>query len=117
MKFYFDEDIRPKVAEILRKRAIDAVSAHEIGKAGATDAEQFAEAVSRGAAIVTRNRDDFIALTVRAFEDLSPHHGVVVLSYGIRGSDDGHMATMLERLAKKHPGGLGAYTVEFVSKC
>ena len=47
MKFYTDEDISPKVAEILRKRGIDAVSAHDIGMAGASDEDQLAEAVSR----------------------------------------------------------------------
>jgi hypothetical protein len=116
MKFYLDEDISPKVAEILRKRGIDAVSAHEIGMAGASDEEQFAEAVSRNAAMVTRNRNDFIALTIRAFENLSSHHGVVVLSYGIPGFDFKLAARMLERLATKNPGGLGSYTIEFVTK-
>ena len=116
MKFYLDEDISPKVAQILRKRGIDAVSAHEIGMAGASDEEQFAEAVSRNATVVTRNRDDFLALTIRAFENLSPHQGVVVLSYGIPGPDFKLAARMLERLATKNPDGLGAYTIEFVTK-
>ena len=116
MNFYLDEDISPKVAEILRKRGIDAVSAHEVGMAGASDEEQFAEAVSRNAAVVTRNRDDFLALTIRAFENVSPHHGVVVLSYGIPGWDFKLAARMLERLATKNPDGLGAYTIEFVTK-
>ena len=51
MKFYLDEEISPRVAEILRKRGVDAVSAHDIGKVGASDEDQFAEAVSRKAAI------------------------------------------------------------------
>ena len=116
MKFYLDEDISPKVAQILRKRGIEALSAHEIGMAGTSDEEQFAEAVSRNAAVVTRNRDDFLALTIRAFENLSPHHGVVVLSYSIPGSNFKLAARMLERLATKNPDGLGSYTIEFVTK-
>jgi hypothetical protein len=60
VNFYLDEDISPKVAEILRKRGIDAVSAHE--------------------------------------------------------SDFKLAARMLERLATKYPDGLGAYTIEFVTK-
>ncbi len=116
MKFYLDEDISPKVAEILRKRGIDAVSAHEIGMAGASDEDQFAEAVSRQAALVTRNRDDFIALTIRAFENSSPYYGVVILSYAIPGSDFRLAARMLERLAVQNPNGLGVYAIEFVTK-
>ena len=116
MKFYLDEDISPRVAEILRKRGVDAVSAHDIGKAGASDEDQFAEAVSRKAAIVTRIRDDFITLTVQAFENTSPHHGLVVVSHSIPGSDFRRMAGMLEKCAKKNPGGMGAYTIEFITK-
>ncbi len=116
MKFYIDEDISPKVAEILRKRGIDAVSAHEIGMAGASDEDQSAEAVSRRCAIVTRNRDDFIILTVQAFENRSHHYGLVIVSHSISGSDFRGMAGLLEKCAKKNPGGMGAYTIEFITK-
>jgi len=47
VKFCIDEDISQKVAETLRKRGVDAVSAHDIGKEGASDEDQFAEAVSK----------------------------------------------------------------------
>jgi hypothetical protein len=114
VKFYIDEDISPKVAEILRKHGIDGVSAHDIGLAGASDEDQFAEAVSRKCAIVTRNRDDFITLTVQAFENRSPHYGLVVISHRISGSDFGEMAALLEKCAKKNPEGMGAYTIEFI---
>jgi hypothetical protein len=116
VKFYLDEDISPRDAEILRKRGIDGVSAHDVGMAGSSDEDQFAEAVSRKAAIVTRNRDDFITLTVQAFENLSPHYGLVVVSHSIPGSDFRLMAGMLEKCAKKNPGGMGAYTIEFITK-
>jgi hypothetical protein len=114
VKFYIDEDISPKVAVILRKRGIDAVSAHDIGMAGALDEDQFAEAVSRKCAMVTRNRDDFIALTVQAFENRSPHFGLVVVSHSISGSDFRGLAALLEKRAKKNPEGMGAYTIEFI---
>jgi uncharacterized protein with PIN domain len=114
VKFYIDEDISPKVAEILRKRGIDAVSAHDIGMAGVSDEDQLAEAVARKCAIVTRNRDDFMALTVQAFENRSPHYGLVVVSHSIPGSDFRGMAALLEKCAKKNPEGIGAYTIEFI---
>lgn len=116
MKFYIDEDISPKVAEILRKRGIEAVSAHDIGMVGASDEDQFAEAVSRTCAIVTRNRDDFITLTVQAFENRSPHYGLVIVSHSISGSDFRGMAALLEKCSQKNPDGMGAYTIEFIAK-
>ncbi len=107
MKFYLDEDISPRVAEILRKRGVNAVSAHDIGKTGASDEDQFAEAVSRKAAIVTRNRDDFITLTVQAFENTSPHYGLVVPNIhngDADRSDDGD-AVFLAAVALKPAAG------------
>ena len=41
MKYYLDEDLSPKIAEILRKHNIDAISAHEIGMVEVTDIEQL----------------------------------------------------------------------------
>lgn len=116
MKFYIDEDISPKVAEIMRKRGIEAVSAHDIGMVGASDEDQFAEAVSRKCVIVTRNRDDFITLTVRAFENRSPHYGLIVVSHSISGSDFRGTAGLIERCANKNPRGMAAYTIEFITK-
>lgn len=43
MKFYLDEDISPKIAEVLRKHGVDVVSAHDIGMKGASDEDQFAD--------------------------------------------------------------------------
>ena len=37
MKLYLDEDISPKVCEILGKKGMDAVSAHETGMLEASD--------------------------------------------------------------------------------
>jgi predicted nuclease of predicted toxin-antitoxin system len=41
MKFYLDEDLSPKIADILRKNGVDAVSAHEIGAVEASDLQQL----------------------------------------------------------------------------
>jgi predicted nuclease of predicted toxin-antitoxin system len=116
VKFYIDEDISPKVAEVLRKRGVDVVSAHDIGMTGASDEDQFAEAVSRKCAIVTRNRGDFITLTIQAFENRSPHYGLVVLSHSISGSNFKGMAALLEKCTRKNPAGMAAYTIEFITK-
>jgi hypothetical protein len=115
MKLYLDEDISPRVSEILRKHGIDVVSAHENGMLGASDEEQLAFAVAEERAMVTRNRDDFIALTVQAFEDLRPHKGLIIVPYTIPGFDFGMLSTLLMKYVKIHPQGMKSYTIEFLS--
>ncbi len=41
MKYCLDEDISPKVAELLRRNRIEAVSAHKKGLLGASDEGQL----------------------------------------------------------------------------
>jgi len=84
VKYYQDEDISPKVAEILRKSGIDALSAHETGMLGASDEEQLSFGASVGRTLVTRNRDDFITLTVQFFEALKPHKGLIIVPHHSR---------------------------------
>lgn len=116
MKIYLDEDISPRVAERLRKKGMDAVSAHEVNMIGASDEEQLIKAVSEGRVMVTRNRNDFIALTVRFFQDLKPHCGLLIIPYSIPGYDFSLIANRLYRHAQKHSEGLESYTIEIVSK-
>ncbi|MFZ0612468.1 MAG: DUF5615 family PIN-like protein [Desulfobacterales bacterium] len=115
MKLYLDEDISPKVAGILRKRGIDAVSAHDTGMLEASDEEQLSFAAVNGRAMVTRNRDDFITLTVQFFEKLRPHCGLIVVPHTISGHEFGKLSSLLKKYSKNHPFGLDPYTIEFLS--
>ena len=114
MKFYLDEDISPKVSVILRKRGIDAVSAHETGMLGASDERQLSFAAAEGRVMVTRNRDDFITLTVQFFEALKQHNGLIIVPHTIPGSDFGKLANLLVKLSKDYSHGLEPYTIEFL---
>ena len=114
MKFYLDEDISPKVSVILRKRGIDAVSAHEVGMLEASDENQLSFAVAEGRVMVTRNRDDFITLTVQYFEALKPHSGLIIVPHTIAGSDFGKLAALLVKFSKNYPGGVASYAIEFL---
>jgi predicted nuclease of predicted toxin-antitoxin system len=114
VKLYLDEDISPKVSEILRKKGMDAVSAHETGMLEASDVEQLAFAAAEGRAMVTRNRDDFITLTVQFFNDLKPHSGLIIVPHTISGSEFSKLAALLMKHSKEHPQGLEAYTIEFL---
>ena len=75
---YVDADITPKLARTLRSQGYDAVSAHEVGNAEATDEEQMAFGVAQGRTLLTCNAQDFTPI----FEDYwfagKDHSGVVV---------------------------------------
>ena len=114
MKLYLDEDISPKVSVILRKKGIDAVSAHETGMLEASDEEPISFAAADGRVMVTRNRDDFITLTVQFFEDLKPHKGLIIVPHTIPGSKFSNLATLLMKFSKGYPQGLEPYTIEFL---
>jgi predicted nuclease of predicted toxin-antitoxin system len=114
LKLYLDEDISPKVAVILRKKGMDALSAHETGMLEASDEEQLAFAAADGQAMVTRNRDDFITLTVQFFEALKPHKGLIIVPHTIPGSEFSKLAALLVKSSKGYPNGLEPYTIEFL---
>lgn len=114
MKYYLDEDISPKVAALLRKYGFDAVSAHETGMIQASDKEQLDYAVSRGRVMVTRNRNDFIRLTIQFFNSLLPHKGVLIIPHTIPGDNFALIAETLKDYALKHPEGMEPYTIDFL---
>jgi len=114
VKLYLDEDISPKVSVILRKKGMDAVSAHETGLLEASDEKQLSFAAAEGRAMVTRNRDDFITLTVQFFEALKPHKGLIIVPHTIPGSEFSKLATLLVKFSKSYPQGLESYTIEFL---
>ena len=114
MKFYLDEDISPKISEMLRKSRIDAVSTHEVGMNQAMDSEQLEYAALEGRSLVTRNRDDFIHLTVQFFNEQLPHSGVLIVPHSIPG-DSFSTANAIKEYASKHPSGMQPCTIDFLS--
>lgn len=114
MKYYLDEDISPKIADILKSYKIDAQSTHEEGMTQSGDIEQLEYAANKGRCIVTRNRNDFIRLTVQFFNENRRHHGVLIIPYTIPGDKFSFVASALKRYAVKHPSGMAPYTIDFL---
>ena len=114
MKYYLDEDLSPKIAEMLRDRGINCISAHEVGMLQASDLEQLKAAAKEKRCLVTRNRDDFIRLTVQFFNDHLAYCGVLIVPSTIPGDKFSLIANALARHAKKHPKGLQPYAIAFL---
>jgi hypothetical protein len=114
MKFYLDEPLSPKIAAILQKRGLDAVSAHDVKMTGAGDDEQLDFAAQQGRCLVTFNRNDFIQLTRIYMDSARPHHGVIIIPYTFKGNEFSRIAEALAALASLNKQGLPPYTVTFI---
>lgn len=106
MRLYLDEDLSPRIAEILRGRGIDAASAYEEGNTMWDDAAQLRHATAQGRAIVTGNVQDFIAQDLAALAANTAHAGIVLVPGTFRRGDFGALADALERLARLYPAGI-----------
>jgi len=116
MKFYLDEDISPRVAEIARGRCqLDVISAHEIGTLGWADVAQLRYAGEQGRCLVTRNRDDFIAETLAAYEADGAHAGLLILTRSLPNDQLTAIALALCAYAAKFSDSMRSYTVDFLT--
>ena len=115
MKYYLDEDLSPKIAELLRKQGVDCISAHEIGMVQVSDLEQLELAARKKRCLVTKNRDDFIRLTVQFFNDHLAHCGMLIIPSTIPGDRFFFIAKLLANYAHRHPKGMSPYTIDFIS--
>ena len=114
MKFYLDEDLAPAIAEALRKRGVDAVSAHEVGNVELGDREQLVFAARHGRCVVSGNARDFRSLGHDAVAQRRPHAGIVLCPPRIHGPNVGAVAKSLMEIADRYPMGLGEYDVLYL---
>jgi len=110
VKFYLDENLPPVIAEALRRRGLDATSAHEVGMAGAPDQVQIAFASSEGRCLVTCDLRHFIEHGRRAVRDRRPHAGIILCPASF-AAEVGAIARALARVAAHYPAGFGQYDV------
>ncbi|WP_420479598.1 DUF5615 family PIN-like protein [Brevundimonas sp. FT23028] len=62
MRFLVDQQLPPRLAEVLRARGCDAVHARDLGLSAAADGVIWAEACRDNAVVISRD-EDFLALT------------------------------------------------------
>ena len=104
MKLYLDENLSPRIAELLRARGLDATSAHEAGNTQLTDAAQLRYAADQARAIVTCDAADFVALATEMIAANVDHAGIVLVSSRFRTDDFSRIAEAIEQAARRYPG-------------
>ncbi|MBT9316797.1 DUF5615 family PIN-like protein [Leptothoe spongobia] len=77
ISLYLDEDVNVLVADLLRAKGFDAITARDARQLHATDAEQLVYAVGQCRTLVTHNRTDFEELVQSYFDSEQMHYGVI----------------------------------------
>ncbi|KHE93240.1 MAG: DUF5615 family PIN-like protein [Candidatus Scalindua rubra] len=78
IKLYLDEDISHTVAEVLRSRGYDVLSAHQMGMRSRADDEQLDYAVENEWTLIAFNARHLAPLVKKLHEEGHDHFGVVV---------------------------------------
>lgn len=106
MKLYLDENISPRVADKLRARGLDAVSAYEVGNTRLDDRAQLRYAAQDGRAIVTSDVADFVELAAEAVAANTQHAGIILVPSSFRADEFEAIAKGIERVAQQYTTGL-----------
>lgn len=117
MRFFLDEDISGEVAQIARNLGLDAKSVHELGRRGLSDDEQFGYAIDEEMVMVTRNRNDFLALNNEHHANGIPNCGLLIVRHRLPSEQPARIA---HRLREWHdekvnaPGSFGPHVVGYL---
>lgn len=114
MRFLLDEDLNPAIAEIARGLGLDVLSVHEINRRGFVDEEQLRFSAAEERIFLTRNRDDFIQLTLRFFQTGDPHAGLLIVPHSLPNHRPERIAHALKRWHDR-AGDPGPYFIDFLS--
>ena len=112
MTFYLDENLSPRLAELLRARGLDVVSAHEVpGNTQLDDRSQLLYAAGARRAIVTCDIEDFAELTGEFLATNREHAGIVFVPPSFRTDEFAAIADAVEQVERDYPGGLAGAVV------
>lgn len=115
MKLYLDENLSARLAQMLRARGYDAVSAHDVGNTQLDDRAQLAYATSEGRAIVTCDVADFIELAAEAIRANTEHAGIILIPATFGTDEFAAIKQGIAEVVRRYPGGLRG-TVVYVAR-
>jgi uncharacterized protein with PIN domain len=113
-RFLLDEDLNPGIAEIARGLGLDVLSVHEIDRRGLTDEEQIRFSTLEDRIFLTRNRDDFLRLTLILFQTGELHRGLIIVPHSLPNDRPERIAHALKRWQER-PGDPGPHFIDFLS--
>lgn len=105
MRLYLDENLSPRLAEALRSRGVDAISAHEAGLVGVDDRAQLRHAIEAGRMIVTADVADFVALARELTAANVSYPGMLLVPASFPAGDVVALAGAIEHVAAQYPSG------------
>jgi predicted nuclease of predicted toxin-antitoxin system len=111
VKALLDEQLSPRIAELLRNRGHDVDAVVERSDlAGQTDRRILEAATAEGRAVITNNVKDFRPLAAERLAVGESHAGLILLpSTRTRTRDAVEiLAGAIERILREHPNGLPA---------
>ncbi|WP_254566462.1 DUF5615 family PIN-like protein [Oscillatoria sp. HE19RPO] len=77
IRLYLDEDVNVLVADLLKVKGFDVITARDAGTLHSSDPEQLAYAVSQQRVLLTHNRVDFEELAQAYFSSEQIHYGMI----------------------------------------
>ena len=78
VSLYIDEDVTNQLAELIRKRGHNAVSAIDLGKISVLDDEHLAYAAERRMTVLTYNERDYVELARQWTQNNRKHCGILI---------------------------------------
>jgi uncharacterized membrane protein YgaE (UPF0421/DUF939 family) len=78
IQLYLDEDVDVMIATLLRARGFSVTSALDAGNLGKSDAQQLEYAAEHHTALLTHNRNHFLALSESYYTQNRTHWGVLI---------------------------------------
>ena len=104
MHYHLDEDQTQIVARLARERfGLIVSSSHKLGMDRLSDEEQIQFVTEQGVCLVTRNRDDFIAITRRLQRSGTAFSSVLIVPESMPGNDFFRIARALAYFHHLYP--------------